>query len=328
MSKKVLVTGGSGFIGSALVRGLLREGWHVRCLDDNSRGNPRRLEGIMDDIEFIPGDVRDAEVVDQAMRGMDACAHLAYVNGTEFFYKKPQLVLEVGIKGALWTLESAIRHSVPQYWYMSSSEVYQTPPMIPTDETAPFMIPDPLNPRYSYGGGKAASELMAINYGRGVFEKTVIVRPHNVYGPDMGWEHVIPQFALRAKQAIAANPTGAVPFPIQGDGSAQRSFCHIDDFTEGCLLAYLKGADQNIYHIGTQFEHTIREVAEMTVRELGREAEIIPGPEPAGATQRRVPNTAKIEALGYRASIPLAQGLHDTVSWYVANDHLMPAKSE
>ena len=185
MSLKVLVTGGSGFIGSAVVKGLLKRGHSVRVLDDNSRGNPRRLVEVADDIEFMQGDVRDADAVDRATAGVDAVAHLAFVNGTEFFYTKPKLVLEVGVKGALNTLESAIKHNVPQYWLMSSSEVYQTPPMVPTDESVGFSIPDPLNPRYSYGGGKAISELMAINYGRGLFEKTIIVRPHNVFGPDM-----------------------------------------------------------------------------------------------------------------------------------------------
>src|SRR3979409_549385 len=100
----------------------------------------------------------------------------------------------------------------------SSSEVYQTPPEVPTDEHAPLLVPDPSNPRYSYGGGKIISELMAINYGRKYFERVLIFRPHNVYGPDMGWEHVIPQFALRMKMAAELNPVGVIPFPIQGSG--------------------------------------------------------------------------------------------------------------
>lgn len=320
---KVLVTGGSGFIGAALVRGLLHKGWHVRCLDDNSRGNPRRLEGVMDEIEFVQGDVRDADVVDKATQGMDAVAHLAFINGTEFFYNKPALVLEVGVKGALNTLDSALRHGVAQYWLMSSSEVYQTPPVVPTDESVPFYIPDPLNPRYSYGGGKLISELLAVNYGRGKFEKTVIVRPHNVYGPDMGWEHVIPQFALRAKAAVAAQQDGPVRFPIQGDGSQTRAFCHIDDFTEGCLLAYLEGGDQNIYHVGTPVETTIRELAELVVKCFGREAAIQPGAEPPGATPRRVPDVGKVAALGYKPKVGLDEGLKSTVAWYVANEGLM-----
>ena len=94
---------------------------------------------------------------------------------------------------------------------------------MPTDESAPLVVPDPLNPRYSYGGGKIISELMAINYGRKHFERVLIFRPHNVYGPDMGFEHVIPQFAMRLKRAIAAHPDGKLPFAIQGERRARRA---------------------------------------------------------------------------------------------------------
>ena len=93
----------------------------------------------------------------------------------------------------------AAREGVRSLVLASSSEVYQTPPHVPTDESAPLVVPDPTNPRYSYGGGKIISELMAINYGRKFFDRVLIFRPHNVYGPDMGCEHVIPQFALRLK---------------------------------------------------------------------------------------------------------------------------------
>ncbi len=322
---KILVTGGSGFIGAALVKRFLAAGHHVRVLDDNSRGRPRRLEDVARDVELIGGDVRDAAAVDAAIRGMDAVAHLAFVNGTEFFYKKPKLVLEVGVKGALHTLDSAIRHGVGRYWLMSSSEVYQTPPVVPTDEHAPFFIPDPMNPRYSYGGGKLISELLAINYGREHFEHVTIVRPHNVYGPDMGWEHVVPQFVLRAAAAVETSPRGNVPFPIQGDGSQTRSFCYIDDFVEGCFLGFTAGAHLNIYHVGTMEEVTIRRVAEEVVRQFGREPDIITGDLPEGGTPRRCPDITKVAALGYRPRFDLVTGLEPTVAWYRANAHLREA---
>jgi len=326
MSLKVLVTGGSGFIGSGVVKGLLQRGHQVRVLDDNSRGNPRRLVDVQDDIEFIQGDVRDADAVDRATAGVDAVAHLAFVNGTEFFYTKPKLVLEVGVKGALNTLESAIKHNVPQYWLMSSSEVYQTPPTVPTDETVGFYIPDPLNPRYSYGGGKLISELMAINYGRDVFEKTIIVRPHNVFGPDMGWEHVLPQFILRAEEAVRANPEGPVPFPIQGDGTQMRSFVYVDDFVDGCLTAYLGGEKLGIYHVGTEDERTIAEAAKVVVEHFGREADIQPGELPKGGTNRRCPDISKVRALGYEPKVSFEDGVSRTADWYVAHPELRPTK--
>lgn len=316
---KVLVTGGTGFIGAALVERLVRAGHEVRVLDDLSRGRPRRLEAVRKDIELVVGDVRDPDAVDRATRGMDAVAHLAFVNGTELFYEEPKLVLEVGVKGAIHTLESAIRHRVPRYWLMSSSEVYQTPSVLPTAEDAPYFIPDPLNPRYSYGGGKLISELLAINYGRDAFEQVVVVRPHNVYGPDMGWEHVVPQFVLRAAETARTHPIGPLPFPIQGDGSQTRAFCYIDDFTEGCFLAFTRGAHLGIYHVGTQEEVSIQRVAEEVVRRFGRKPEILPGHLPEGGTPRRCPDIRKVAALGYVPRLDLTAGLDLTVPWY--RDH-------
>src|SRR6266571_3393980 len=152
-----LVTGGTGFIGSAITRRLITEGHSVRVIDNNTRGVERRLNDVRGDFELVVGDIRDPEAVSRAVEGVDAVAHLAFVNGTEFFYSKPELVLSVGVKGAINTLESCLKHGVSRYWLMSSSEVYQSPPRVPTDETVPLSIPDPLNPRYSYGGGKLIS---------------------------------------------------------------------------------------------------------------------------------------------------------------------------
>ena len=123
----------------------------------------------------------------------------------------------------------------------SSSEVYQSPTILPTPEEIPLVIPDVSNPRYSYGGGKILCELMAINYGRIDFERVTIFRPHNVYGPDMGWEHVIPQFILRAEELVKKRDGDLVEFPIKGDGSQTRSFVYIDDFTEGLIKVIQRG---------------------------------------------------------------------------------------
>ena len=149
---------------------------------------------------------------------MDEVHHLAFVNGTEFFYSQPELVLDVGVRGMVNVIDACRKNNVGTLVLASSSEVYQTPPKVPTAEDAPLSIPDPLNPRYSYGGGKLISELMAINYGRKFFERVLIFRPHNVYGPDMGWEHVIPQFALRLHRLAQAQKSGALRFEIQGTG--------------------------------------------------------------------------------------------------------------
>ncbi len=319
MSKKVLVTGGSGFLGAALVIKLLRDGWNVRVLDDNSRGRPRRLESVIKDIEFVNGDVRDSDTVDRATAGVDAVAHLAFVNGTEFFYSKPELVLSVGVKGAVNTLEACIKNDVPRYWLMSSSEVYQTPPQVPTDESAPMSIPDPLNPRYSYGGGKLISELLAVNYGRERFEQVVIVRPHNVYGPDMGYEHVIPQFITRVHALCQQTDAPEIHMPIKGDGRQTRSFVYVDDFIDGCALAFTGGEHLNIYHVGTMDELTIESLARKVAESFGRRASIVPSEAPRGETSRRCPDIAKISKLGYKPGVSIEQGLEMTRGWYV--DH-------
>src|SRR5689334_55362 len=230
---RILVTGGSGFVGSGLVRALVKAGHSVRVLDDNSRGSPRRLAEVAKDIEFVAGDIRDAAQVEKATQGMDEVHHLAFVNGTEFFYTQPDLVLDVGVRGMINVIDACRKHDVGNLILASSSEVYQTPPVVPTDETAPLAVPDVLNPRYSYGCGKLISELMAINYGRKYFERVLIFRPHNVYGPDMGWEHVLPQFALRLKKLADAQPQGKMRFDIQGTGEETRSFCYVDDLVAG-----------------------------------------------------------------------------------------------
>ena len=179
-----------------------RAGERVRVLDNLSRGNQRRLGDVVADVEFVEADVRDAAAVSRAAKGIDCVVHAAFVNGTQFFYSMPQLVLDVGIRGMLNVLDACLAHEVPELFVASSSEVYQTPPRIPTDETVPLSIPDPMNPRYSYAAGKITSEMLAINYARTHFERMVIFRPHNVYGPDMGWEHVIPQFVLRLRRPM------------------------------------------------------------------------------------------------------------------------------
>lgn len=319
MRRRLLVTGGSGFLGASLVRKMVREGWQVRVLDDNSRGRPRRLVDVAADIEFVGGDVRDPDAVGRAVKGMDAVAHLAFINGTEFFYSKPELVLEVGVKGALHTLDACLRHGVARYWLMSSSEVYQTPPVVPTDESAPMSIPDPLNPRYSYGGGKLISELLAVNYGRGRFEQVVIVRPHNVYGPDMGREHVIPQLIDRVRAICEADDSETIELPIRGDGSQTRSFVFVDDFTDGCSLCFTRGEHLNIYHVGTEDEVSIASLAERVARTFGRAAAIVPSEAPAGETSRRCPDIGKARSLGYAPATPLEVGLQRCKDWYVAH---------
>ena len=313
-----LVTGATGFIGSALVRALVTNGHRVRALDDESRGSRHRLREQESEIEWIQGDVRDAATVMRAVKGVEAVCHLAAVNGTEFFYTRPELVLEVAVKGMINVLDACIENGVGELFVASSSEVYQTPPEVPTDESVPLSIPDPRNPRYSYGGGKIISELLTVNYGRKKLRRAVIFRPHNVYGPDMGWEHVIPQFVLRM-QEICKQTKGAITFPIQGSGMETRSFVFIDDMIAGLLKVIEKGEHLGIYHIGTDAEVTIKELAQEVASYFDREIQIAPGQLTAGSPLRRCPNIKRLRALGYTPVVSLKQGLAATIPWYMDN---------
>ncbi len=324
MTQKILVTGGTGFIGSALVRRLVRDGYTVRVFDNNSRGVAARLDDVQNDIELITGDIRSPDDVRRAAAGMDSVHHLAFINGTEFFYSMPERVLEVGVKGMINVLDACIEHEIGDLVLASSSEVYQTPPTVPTDESAPLLVPDVLNPRYSYGGGKIISELLTINYGRKFFNRTVIFRPHNVYGPDMGWEHVLPQFILRLNALTAQHPTGTIPFPIQGTGEETRAFVYIDDFTDGLMRVVEAGAHLGVYHIGTQEEVAIADVARLVGAAFNREIDVVPGALQPGGTLRRCPDITKLRGLGYEPRVSLADGLRQMTTWYTANAHLAP----
>jgi dTDP-glucose 4,6-dehydratase/UDP-glucose 4-epimerase len=317
--RRYFVTGGSGFIGGALVRRLVAGGANVRVLDNLLRGSPRQLESVVDKIELVRGDVRDLATVVQASAGCDSFLHLAYLNGTEFFYSQPELVLEIAVKGTMNALDAVIKNGIKDFVYASSSEVYQTPPQIPTPETVPLVVPDVMNARYSYGGGKIIGELLCVNYGRKFFDRMAIFRPHNVYGPDMGGEHVLPQFILRAKAAVETTPSGEVPFAIQGQGNETRSFIYIDDFTDGLMLVLEKGRHNEIYHIGTQDEISVRELATQVVALFGRQPRLEHLPLQAGSTARRCPDIGKLRALGFTPKTPFAAGLKNTFDWYVKN---------
>ena len=327
MKKKYLVTGGSGFIGSALVRKLLDEGHSVRVFDNNSRGNLRRLDDILDDIEFVEGDIRDLDQVNKACEGIDSVCHLAFVNGTRFFYELPELVLEVGVKGMMNVLDACISNKIEDLILASSSEVYQSPKEVPTSENVPLIVPDLLNPRYSYGGGKLISELLAINYGRSHFERVVIFRPHNVFGPDMGWEHVIPEFLLKMDELERSNSEGgSIDFKIQGTGNETRAFIFIDDFTDGLMRVINKGEHLNVYHIGTSNEIKLSELAIEISKLFEIDINVIPGKLTEGSTLRRCPDISKLQALGFNPGISLADGLEISKSWYIKNKDLKPEK--
>ena len=313
---RIAVTGAGGFIGAYLTRRLLADDHEVLAIDNFIRGRPARLEGLAGDAHTLDADVRDKDALVAALAGYDAVFHLAAVNGTENFYKRPQLVLDVGVRGAIAVSEACIEAGVPDLVVASSAEVYQTPAVVPTAEDIPMVIPNSLNPRYSYGGSKLISELIAFNYCRDKLAKVQVFRPHNVYGPDMGWKHVIPQLIEKVQAAVSG---GGGRIELQGDGTETRAFCYVDDIVEGIVRMWQKGETMGVYHIGSMEEVTIRHLAEVVASAMGAEVELVAGEAAEGATPRRCPDIAKMRALGYEPAVSLAEGVDRTARWYLAN---------
>ncbi|MCU1699381.1 MAG: rfbB [Mycobacterium sp.] len=322
MAKRVVVTGGGGFIGAYLVKRLVHDGWDVAVVDSMVRGDASRFAEVADDVDLFTCDVRDQDALEGAFKGAEVVMHLAAINGTENFYTRPELVLDVGLRGALAVVNAGREVGVPDMVVASTAEVYQTPALVPTPETIPLMLPDSLNPRYSYGGSKIVSELIAFNYGQDHYRQVQVFRPHNVFGPNMGWKHVEPQFILRA---LAAQDAGYGAFPIQGDGTETRSFCYVDDIVEGILTMYEKGGHREVYHIGSDEEVSIRDLAARIGKIVGIDLDIQPGELQAGGTPRRCPDITKMRALGWSPAVGLEDGLERTVAWYREHRDDVPA---
>lgn len=308
--KNILVTGGTGFIGAAISRHLVNQGHKLTLFDNNFRGKSSRIKDISKKIKYIKGDIRDKNLVFKSFKNIDSVIHLAFINGTKYFYEKPTDVLEIATKGIINTIDACVKHKIKEIFLASSSEVYQTPTKVPTDETEMLKIPDIHNPRYSYGGGKILTELMGINYGRKFFKKMIIFRPHNVYGHDMGNEHVVPEFIKK----ISKSNLKKIKLKIIGTGNEVRSFIHINDFVEAFGLIFDKGKHMEIYNIGTQKKIKIKDLAKLIGKKLEKDIIIEKKFNLSGGTNIRCPNIKKIRDLGFKDKISLSRGLDIVLS--------------
>ena len=168
--KTVLITGGTGFIGSNIARMLVQKNFKVKIYDNFSRHKLKNIKMLPKQIKIIKGDIRNRKKLFKSLKGVNIVIHLAYINGTKFFYTKPVDILDIAVKGILNVLEGCIKFKIKELYLASSSEVYQTPNKVPTNELEPLKIPNVYNPRYSYGGGKILTELMGIHYGKKYFK--------------------------------------------------------------------------------------------------------------------------------------------------------------
>jgi UDP-glucose 4-epimerase len=311
---RVLVTGGAGNIGAAVVRRLLRDPeWEVRVSDHREPPDWMR-EGC----EFHLGDLRDLHVAREALAGCTHVIHLAaIVGGIANFHKLPFTLFEVNnsLTGAI--VHASVEQEVERFTYVSSSMVFERASEFPTPETHLESCPAP---RSAYGFSKLAGEV----YTRAAHDqhglRFTICRPFNAYGPG---EHPDPQepgIAHAVPDLIAKVLSGQRPLEIFGSGEQTRTLTHVDDIADGIVTAMGSPAGENEdFNISASRELTIAELAALIWEACGEnpaELRLRHLPSFEVDVQRRWPSVEKARALlGWKASIELRQGLADTVAW-------------
>lgn len=314
--KRVAVTGAGGFLGRALTKSLAKT-CQVVAIDNNYRGNLNSL-ALEENILSQCGDVLDPQEMLRLLDGCDAVFHLAAINGTENFYKVPGKVLEVGIIGTHNVIKAALHHKIKRFYFTSTSEVYNLPTEIPTPESVECKVTDVFNKRFSYAGGKIAGELMVINYLRDTDVQYIIFRPHNVYGPQMGFEHVIPQLTAKVFEAARTSQSGErkIPITIQGEGTETRAFMYIDDAIRAIETCVTQEWKWPLVHLGVTEETSIADLSRLIGSTAGYDLELRHAPRLGGSPDRRCPDTTRIRSLGFTPSVSLAEGVRRTVDWY------------
>ncbi|MEK7084426.1 MAG: NAD-dependent epimerase/dehydratase family protein, partial [Patescibacteria group bacterium] len=302
--KKILITGGAGFIGYHLATHLLNDPDNRIVLTDNYfRGKfDDDLQRLLDHprVTFHNLDLTNPASFETLGNGYDHVYHLAAVNGTKLFYEIPHEVLRINTLTLVYALEWFRRENASgKFLFTSSSEVYAgaleafgvLP--IPTPEKVPMVIADPYNPRSSYDASKLVGEPFVIHYAKQYNFCAVIVRPHNFYGPRAGYEHVIPEYCRRVAEHVD-------PFPIIGNDT--RTFCYIGDVVRAFQMVMDSSATDaqpiETLHIGAHEEITMTDLAERLFAVTGwRPASFDLKPSPQGSVKRRLADSTKIKNL-------------------------------
>jgi len=297
--KTILITGASGFIGNALYARLKSENYNIIGLDNFFRGKNLKNQAI------IKGSIFNKKILKKLILKSDVIIHLVAINGTRNFYNIPDKVFEVSMRGAmiLYDCLNEIGDKNKKILLASSGEVYGEPKKIPTDEKVALVVKDIFNNRYSYGGGKICQDLIARYLISKVVKECIIFRPHNVYGPNMGFDHVIPELmkkSLKAKNKIT----------IEGSGKETRSFCYIDDFINGLIILIKKKINGfNIFNIGNDYEISINNLTKLIIKNSKKNLLIKNKKLRTGSSKRRCPDIKKIKKLGYKPIVNLETGI-------------------
>jgi len=306
---RYLVTGGGGFIGSNIVHHLVDQGHQVTVLDDFSTGRRENLAGVADRIRLVEGDIRDVNVLKDALGDQDYCLHQCAVPSVPRSIADPWTSHDVNVNGTLRLLELARDSAVRRVVIASSSSVYGDTPTLPKHED---MLPEPISPY-------AVSKLTCEHYGRVWHETfdlpTVCLRYFNVFGPRQDptsqYSAVIPLFVTAMLRS--ERPT------IFGDGLTSRDFCYVDNVVDANLLACTadEQACGKAFNIACSSRVTLNELVSEINTVLGTSIEPRYGPERPGDVKHSLASIEKArQTLGYSCRTDFAAGLRRVIEWY------------
>lgn len=310
-----LVTGGAGFIGSAVVRNLLGRGEEVRVVDNLSKGSRSNVPA---GVEYVEGDLTDPDLCRMAFKDVELCFHLAAkIGGIGYFHRYPAAILDDNNLMLSQVFRTATELGT-KIVYISSSMVFERATEFPTPETAIDRSPPPFS---AYGFSKLVGEWYCHAFNEQFGTPFAIARPFNAYGPgelpeeEPGLAHVIPD--LIRKILTSERPIG-----LFGDGSQTRSFTYVDDVADAIVTIGSDPAGEGEdFNIGTGIETSIRELLAILWRACGKrgEPEVVRLPPLPVDVPRRVPDVTKMQSnVGWSAPTPLEEGIRKTVEWYGA----------
>jgi len=307
MSKKFLVTGGSGFIGSNLVRRLLADGNEVRVLDNFSTGNRENLKGL--DVELIEGDLTSYHMVQRAIKGINYIFHQGALPSVPRSVNDPIASINVNVNGTLNVLTAAVEAGVERVVYASSSSVYGDSVELPKRET---MLPMPKSP---YAASKLAGEYLCRVFHDTYGLETVMLRYFNVFGPHQNphsqYAAVIPKFII-----AALTDQSAVIF---GDGLQSRDFTYVDNVVEANLRAINapKEAVGRVFNIACGNRYSLLELLDTLEYIFGKTIRSEHHTRRLGDVMHSMADiTAARDLLGYEPKIGFQEGLEKTAAWF------------
>ena len=314
--KRILVTGGAGFISSNLVRHLLAHTPHeVVSLDALTyAGNLENLADVLshERLSFVQGDVRDASLVRQVVAEVDVIVNAAAESHVEkSIVEGASEFVTTNVEGTQILLDAIRETPVERFVLISSSEVYGTARYAPMDEE------HPLEPRSPYAATKAGGDRLAYSYYVTYGLPIVIVRPFNNYGPRQHPEKVVPRFVTQALAGEALT--------VHGDGHASRDWLYVDDDAEAIealVEAPLEDVAGEVFNVATGVDLSVARIAELVLEAVGNpEATVAFVEERPGQVDRHIGSVEKLERVaGWRAATSFAEGLERTVAWYRENE--------